>query len=552
LGLLLDIYRNFKLRFVCFLRNLKLLGGKRIETFFSVVALCYNWLKMGKENKTAFQKANAAVLRANDYFLLMREDLAEEFLRRKAERKDGLGAASGGADPVEYADFLYGNANFKEYAAWLVAAQRFDRAHRRKLAGVWWGMAVFLAGAMAVSWFLAEETDWIAAAWVVAGAAMIFGVVYAVFGHQETGYAEFFRRSFTGGVIFGAAMDFTTAFARRGNVSSYEACQNMVVKDARRTLMRGVLWWRMLPLTLPIRLSRKERDKEVAKVINEAIDLNATAARYTARSYNQVTFAGDLSAGRVADLDLRLKSRVIFSGVYYDVAARKIYHRLRGNAIQIRANENWWATTTETTLHAVHDSKYNHHFVDEKLNRALDCRVSGFKGFANLEEMHFEATRIMTASFEERMLFLYKRYNAFNLTFSDTGLNFNVTLRRGAYAKMKRGEWLDFKKTYAEMAPNCRLPECYDRDFLRYYRVFPMMERVYLAKYLSCLWYAYMDGANYQGLAREMIDGYEPKIVELEGTDWKEFRRKFDSEMSEVYNKAKLLKVMEVGGNGSD
>ncbi|MDR2063789.1 MAG: hypothetical protein LBQ02_03295 [Candidatus Nomurabacteria bacterium] len=492
------------------------------------------------------QKAESAIKNAEFYFLSLKNDIAQA----RHHQQNTPAAEYFGADPVAYADFLYKNPNFKKYIFWMIVAQKLDRAMTRRFALIWCGWFLFILLCVALAPL--DRTGTIAMYIIVIGFVSFFGTVIcsAVF-CTDTEYRSFLAKTFLRDLIFGAVPEFSTTFPEHTTIPSHEVCEHTGVTDVGNVLATGVMKWRLWPLTLRTRFFGKKKH-DTANLVDTAIKRTVTDSRYSTKTRHETVFMGPLSAGRFADLSLELKNKgkKAFVGLYYDIFGRKLFQNLRGNAILIRANETLVASATEATIHAIHDNKYNHHFVDETLNKVLDCRISGFKGFSNLEEMHFEATRIMTAAFEERLLFLYKRYNAFNLTFTDKGLNFNVSPRRSAYAKIKRGEFMDFKKTYAEAVVDSTVPKASDKDFFRYYRVFPLIEKVYLCKYLTDFWYAYMAPQDYHALSKQLVSGYEPKLLAIETMKWKEFKQIFDTELDAIYNKAKALKEVTRDGIG--
>lgn len=135
----------------------------------------------------------------------------------------------------------------------------------------------------------------------------------------------------------------------------------------------------------------------------------------------------------------------VFNGFYAKCEKTNPYNILKGNNIRITEDDNLFSVMAEDTLKGIYESNLEYNFNSEELNKALDCRMSGYSGFIDQDDAIHTVTKIITPAFEQRMLFLKNRYNSFNMDISDNSISFWVNMDSSLYQKIKQGTFLNFK-----------------------------------------------------------------------------------------------------------
>lgn len=268
-----------------------------------------------------------------------------------------------------------------------------------------------------------------------------------------------------------------------------------------------------------------------------------------------INFDCDMSFGDLFDLEIendvvtkekdgsiRTSTTKAFSGLAASIKLRNSYNKLRGNSINISSDETLFSSLTEDTFNGMISNKLEFDFNSEEVNKAFDGRISGYNGFGDVDEMMLEVNKIIRPSFEEHMLFLRERFNTFNMKISDDGLTMNVNNNRSLFQDIKHNDVFNFKRTYREEYAKFRNLSCSGGidDFV-YYRVFPYMERLFLAKYLNYLYAMYMDYDNYFAINSDEINSFESKMKIISDMELKEFKEKYTDKIKKLKKGTKEL-----------
>lgn len=220
---------------------------------------------------------------------------------------------------------------------------------------------------------------------------------------------------------------------------------------------------------------------------------------------------------------------VIFDGFSIISKNKNPHNILNGSVIKIREDNNIISSLIEDTVNSIAKSNKDFSFNSEKLNKHLDCRLSRTGISSDIDQKMFEVTKIITPAFEERMLFLDERYNAFNMNISDDEFSFTVNMKKDAYQKFTSGELFKFGSNYKDKNFNTNV--FLDSNF-RYDRLYPILERLFLRKYFRIIYNCQMDGTRFNSYENEKVNIYENEIKDIMNMPWSEF-----SKMNEDYVK---------------
>ena len=208
---------------------------------------------------------------------------------------------------------------------------------------------------------------------------------------------------------------------------------------------------------------------------------------------NKMNFVSELYDGNILDVELvkTVKHRdrdgnvvkndsKVFDGFYLKINVNSHINMLKGNTVSIIADENILSSLAEDTVKGIYESKREFSFNSEEMNKSFDCRVSGYLGFSDIDDMMMTVHKIITPSFEQHLLYLRERYNSFNMNISDNGIAASFNMERSLFQKAKHKELLDFKTTYREANEKFRFLKAsvMGIDDFAYYNVFPFLERL--------------------------------------------------------------------------
>ena len=295
--------------------------------------------------------------------------------------------------------------------------------------------------------------------------------------------------------------------------------------------------------------------------LNEKSDLlDSEINEIIYNSYNKkkincsMNFKNNLLDGKITELELikilerkdkngnvSKQEKTIFDGFYLKINVNNHNKLLRGNTIKIRADENIISSLAEDTVKGIYESQKEFSFNSEEMNKSFDCKVSGFNGFSDVDDMMITVHKIITPSFEQHLLYLRERYNTFSMNISDYGIVATFNMERNLLQKVKHNELMDFKTTYREANEKFRMlrADVSGIDDFTYYNVFPFLERLYLIKYLTYLYLSYTDFDNYYNLNNESINSYEEQMKNIFVMNIKEFKEINIEKINEIKNATK-------------
>ena len=304
---------------------------------------------------------------------------------------------------------------------------------------------------------------------------------------------------------------------------SYESYYN-------RTLLSFLM--KIYDIEFTINNNNNLTDDEIKEIIYNSYDKKITN--------NSLNFKNNLLEGKISELELiktfkqkdkngnvKKYDKNIFDGFYLKINIKNNNNILRGNTIKIIADENIISSLAEDTVKGIYESQKEFSFNSEEMNKSFDCKISGFRGFNDIDDMMITVHKIITPSFEEHLLYLRERYNTFSLNINDSTIVATFNMKRNLLQKVKHNELIDFTTTYREANKNFRMlkGDILGIDDFAYYNIFPFLERLYLIKYLTYLCLSYTDFNNYYNLNNDSINSYEKSmknIFEMRNKDFKE------------------------------
>ena len=231
------------------------------------------------------------------------------------------------------------------------------------------------------------------------------------------------------------------------------------------------------------------------------------------------------------------KEETIFDG-FSIVSKNKQPHKiLNGSIIKIREDENVLSALLEDSVNSIVHNQRDFSFNSEKLNKHLDCTLTRTGFTSDVDQKMFEVTKIITPSFEEKLLFLDERYNAFNMNISDNEFSFNVSMKKDAYQKLQNGELFTLNTTYKRKKCNTNI---FTETNFEYEKLYPMLERLFLLKYFRVIYNYQMDSSRFNNYDNKKIEQYESEIKSIMDMPWKEF-----SQPNENYVKNLKEKINE-------
>ena len=274
-------------------------------------------------------------------------------------------------------------------------------------------------------------------------------------------------------------------------------------------------------------------------------------------SSERKTFTSDFCAGELFNLKLkqeyqvkskdgstRTETKEVFDGFYLTINYKKSFDFLKGASINIRADESLLSSLTEDTVNSIYQSDKYFEFNSEELNKALDCHIRGTNAFGDIDDLMMQINKIITPTFEEYLLFLKERYNAFNMTITDSSINFNVNMDKNLFQTIKGGNLLNFSAKYKDYTKSVELPTptlSDAKDFM-YSETFPVMEQLFLIKYLDNLMHSGLDRENFAEDNINNINLYQQKDLELAETEMKEFVKIQKEEIEALFESSKDLR----------
>lgn len=231
------------------------------------------------------------------------------------------------------------------------------------------------------------------------------------------------------------------------------------------------------------------------------------------------------------------KEETIFDGFSIVSKNKQPYKILNGSIIKIREDENVISALLEDSVNSIVHNNRDFSFNSEKLNKHLDCTLTRTGFTSDVDQKMFEVTKIITPSFEEKLLFLDERYNSFNMNISDNEFSFNVSMKKDAYQKLQNGELFTLNTTYKRKKCNTNI---FTETNFEYEKLYPMLERLFLLKYFRVIYNYQMDSSRFNNYDNKKIEQYESEIKSIMDMPWKEF-----SQPNENYVKNLKEKINE-------
>lgn len=307
-------------------------------------------------------------------------------------------------------------------------------------------------------------------------------------------------------------------------------------------------------ISFTLNTSRELNEGEIDSIINALYNKNTTS--------NNLDFISSICNGNICDLKLvHEKQRTnkngtitkstenVFDGFYIKINLNKSFNKLKGNTIKIKADESLFSSLTEDTVKGVYESDLEFNFNSEEMNKSFDCKVTGYSGFADVDDMMLEVQKIITPSFEQHLLYLRERFNTFNMNLNDSSITLSFHMKRDLFQKAKHGELLDFTSSYREVNKKIKILKADTTgisDFA-YYNVFPFMERLYLINYLTYLYLSSLDFKNYYDINNNSINSYEEQMKSICEMSIKDFRKLYTDKIEKVKKETKQnLKEIKV------
>ncbi len=276
------------------------------------------------------------------------------------------------------------------------------------------------------------------------------------------------------------------------------------------------------------------------------------------KTSNHLAFQNDKMSGNVYNMEMEkdIESRdkngnvttttkKVFDGFSITLNYGQSFDFLKGAIIKIRDDESAFSAFTEDTLQSIHQSDKEFMFNSEELNKAFDCFIEGTNSFGDIDDLMQRIQMIITPMFEEQLLFLRKRYNTFNMTITDTMLNFNVNMSKSSYQKMKSGDKFSWKTKYRDYIKLFKLPlpgSAKANDFMLY-KMFPPAEKLFFILYFDNLMREYLHRESMKVENFELMKSFQTTDLEISVSFYDEFKKKYKEEIEAIFEESKSFEI---------
>lgn len=277
-------------------------------------------------------------------------------------------------------------------------------------------------------------------------------------------------------------------------------------------------------------ITEKSNEKVINKdYINRYLDINYDkySTKYNCKFESQYEIGDDFELVLKDVINTKdskgnniTREENVFDGFSIVSKNKNPHNVLKGSVIKIREDHNLISSLIEDTVNSISQSKKDFSFNSEILNKHLDCKISNTGILSNIDDKMFEVTKIITPAFEERMLFLDERYNAFNMNISDSEFSFAVNMKKDTYQKFQSGELFKFDSNYKDKEFNTSI---FSETNFEYNKLYPKLERLFLRKYFRVIYNYQMDSTRFNSYEDAKITKYENEIKEIMNMTWKEF-----------------------------
>ena len=246
-----------------------------------------------------------------------------------------------------------------------------------------------------------------------------------------------------------------------------------------------------------------------------------------------------------ADGTKTIKKEMVFDGINISINYKNAFNFLKGAIIEIRDDESLFSSITEDTVHGIYQKDNEFMFNSEELNKSFDCHIKGTNSFGDIDDLMQKIHLIITPTFEEKLLFLRQRFNSFNMTITDNKINFNVSMKKSAFQKIKANEIMKFSNSYKDVIQKIEIPKgtiSGYQDFM-YYKIMPPIEHLFFVMYLDELIRPVLDKDTKKIENIELIKQFEREDIELSTTKFSEIKKLYKDEIEHLYNESKEIKI---------
>ena len=400
-----------------------------------------------------------------------------------------------GASVIDITNFIYTNNNFYEYVKYSLIGKKYDRIIKIFLYII---LALFILIIKLVFDYFGRYIA------IIVGAVEIFIYVLLILkANTSNNYKKYYYNTFLNFIL--NPFDSDSKYSLNSiSLSDDDIKNNIALKFTSKSFINGIF----------------------ANIKNDRAKLTDILLKNKREISN-------------SDGTKVIKNETVLNGLYLKIDFADSYNVLKGNHLRIIEDENLLSYLAEDTAKGIYESNLEYNFNSEEMNKAFDCKMSGYAGFIDKEDALHTVAKIITPSFEEHLLYLKGRYNAFNMDITDKYITFWVNMDRGLFQKLKYGEILDFKTSYREKYTLVGVPEVsgFGYEEFTYYKVFPFMEKMYLIRYLYYLYSTYMNVDNYYNINSDIIKSFEIRMQEIYNMDIREFRKMYLEEIKSCKSK---------------
>ncbi len=451
--------------------------------------------------------------------------------------------------PKEYLDFIYRNTYFKKYLQYALVVKNIDKKILLIKAGL-----VVLSIILAILITSLMSHSGIS---IIIAVILVFGTaIFTAITKTGVPYEEYYTKTMS------KLMISILPGYRFEEVDQTEQQQ----KNNRRT--RSTIRSRYY---LTKRILTTE---ELQKHFSELFDFY--------KEDNTLLYTSPEAAGGMCDLEIgkkvkntnkqtgkvEVKDETIFNGFYIKNKIRNKSNLLNEYMIEIREDENLLSALTEDTMHSIYKSEKNFTFNTEELNKALDCKIkyeniadkaikettkfakktiNNIMGKENEKEDIIEESidpvfllnKIITPGLEEHLLYLRKRYNAFNMDLTNSYISFNVNLNQTFFQRLQSKQvWGNEYKKQTQSVTFIK-PNLFGNGDFEYYRVFPMLEKIFFIHYMNLLYRYALKKEDITRVELDIMKNFEQEMEEILDGDYKEYKQLYMDDLKDCNNMVK-------------
>lgn len=507
--------------------------------------------KMVKTKEIAIEKANEAYSSLQSEIDKKNQELKEEYDNQltKEQKESQTSFNNIFITPKQYLDNIYNSIDFKEYLKYALVIKSIDR----KMSSIKLGI-LFIALVLAILIIVVMHPGILS--FIIAG--ILFGGVTILMLKEKTGisYSEYYMDTMSKLLI---------SILPGYRFDEIEKSSN----QQNNTVQRNISGYSRYYTTSNI-LNTDELKKHIDKVFDYY------------KENNTLLYSCPVAAGGMCDLEIikkettvnretgkeEVRDETIFDGFYIKNKIKDKANLLNDFIIEIREDENFFSSLTEDTAQAIYKSDKNFMFNSEELNKALDCKIKdenavgkvmdkAAKGIGKMAKNAFNSARgveteeedtivedsvdpalileqVMTPALEDRLMYLRKRYNSFNMNLTDAYISFNVNLKKSLFQKYQSKEIFGNKyKKHTESVTFVK-PSLYSNDDFEYYRIFPMLEKIFFIHYINLLYRFALKNNDITSVEIDVMENFEKEINEILEGEYSEFKNLYMDDLNEI------------------